>query len=311
MMRLVILVLLTFLSATLLQDSPSTAIKAGGHTYRLFCAREGELIAESDTGLCEKTESGGVLRFEVRNETGEAQFSQDAPAGTPFTYVGIFSFANAGQEILDADTSREETAGSGPKPAHLIYYLDPTPSGLVPFNPPLVDVDGFTQIPSGVALSRTFDAGFFRFSVVLAFNSRSHRIEIMPDQVAFSAFPPRGRQKSGAPPGSAAIKLYGTHDAAAPKTDITIAPGHSLKWWQSPDMSDMSAKPAAGQVVTILAAWAPASLKQADNAPDGVKMVYFDWNNLWLQIQVDDRTGWIKGSSSFRAVGLTMPSGPQ
>lgn len=307
-MRFATLVLLTLLSAALPQDSPNTAIKAGGHAYQLYCAQEGETIAASDTGLCEKTESGGVLRFEVRNETGEAQFSQDAPAGTPFSYVAIFSFINAGQEILDVDTSRGETGSSEPKPVHLIYYLAPTPSGLVPFNPPLVDVDGFTQIPSGVALSRTFDAGFFRFSVLLAFNSQTHRIEIMADQVAFSAFPPRGRQKTGSSAGSGAIKLYGSHDAAAPKTDITISPGHSVKWWQSPDMSD---KPAAGQVVTILAAWAPASLKQADNAPDGVKMVYFDWNNLWLQIQVDDRTGWIKGSSSFRAIGLTMPSGQQ
>ena len=61
-------------------------------------------------------------------------------------------------------------------------------------------------------------------------------------------------------------------------------------------------------MVTILAAWAPASLKPADNAPDGVKMVYYDWNNLWLQIQVGDHTGWIKGAGSFRAIGLEMPS---
>jgi hypothetical protein len=311
MMRFATLVLLTSLSAVLLQDAPSTAIKTGGHTYQLFCAREGEMIAASDTGLCEKTESGGVLRFEVRNEAGEAQFSQDAPAGKPFTYVGIFAFANAGQQVLDLDTSRDDTGGSGPKPVHLIYYLDPSPSGLVPFNPPLVDVDGFTQIPSGVALSRTFDAGFFRFSVLLDFNSATHRIEIMPDQAAFSAFPPRGRQKSGTSPGLGAIKLYASHGAAASKTDITLAPGHRLKWWQSPDMPEMSDKPTTGPVLTILAAWAPASLKQADNAPDGVKMVYFDWNNLWLQIQVDDHTGWIRGSSSFRAIGLTMPSGPQ
>jgi hypothetical protein len=37
-------------------------------------------------------------------------------------------------------------------------------------------------------------------------------------------------------------------------------------------------------------------------------MVYFDWNNLWLQIQVDDHTGWIRGSSSLRAIGLEMIS---
>jgi hypothetical protein len=40
-------------------------------------------------------------------------------------------------------------------------------------------------------------------------------------------------------------------------------------------------------------------------------MVYFDWNNLWLKIQVDEHTGWIKGMSSFRAIGLTMGNAPR
>ena len=51
---------------------------------------------------------------------------------------------------------------------------------------------------------------------------------------------------------------------------------------------------------------APASLKPADNAPEGVQMVYYDINNLWLQIQVDGHTGWMKGASSFRIIGLEM-----
>ena len=84
---------------------------------------------------------------------------------------------------------------------------------------------------------------------------------------------------------------------------IQIAPGHVVMWWQSLDPVE---KPAAGQVVTILAAWAPASLKPADNAPEGVQMVYYDWNNLWLQIQVDNQTGWIRGTNSFRMIGLQM-----
>jgi hypothetical protein len=56
----------------------------------------------------------------------------------------------------------------------------------------------------------------------------------------------------------------------------------------------------------ILAAWAPASLKAADNAPVGVQMVNYDWNNLWLQIQVEGHTGWIRGTNSFRMIGLEM-----
>jgi hypothetical protein len=278
-------------------------VRASGHTYQLFCSQEGELIRASETGLCEKTESGGVQHFEVRNEAGEVQFFQDAPAGNSFTYVGIFSLANAGKEILDVDTSHDEIHGSDPKPAHLIYYFDPTPSGLVAFKPALVGVDGFAQLNSGLALSRTFNAGFFQFSVLLDFNVANHRIEILPDQIAFSAFAPLGRQKSGPSPGSGEIKLYSSHDGGAPKTDIRIAPGHMVTWWQSLNPGE---KPAVGQVVTILAAWAPASLKPADNAPEGVQMVYYDWNNLWLQIQVADHTGWIKGTSSFRMIGLEM-----
>jgi hypothetical protein len=297
------LVLLALLTGVSVQASSSATVKAGGHTYQLFCSQEGELIRASETGLCEKTESGGVQHFEVRNEAGEVQFFQDAPAGIPFSYVGIFSIANTGREIFDVDTSHDEIHGSSPKPAHLIYYFDPTPSGLVPFNPPLVGVDGFAQLSAGIALSRTFHAGFFQFSVLLDFNVATHRIEIMPDQIAFSAFPPSSRQKSGPSPASGEIKFYSSHDSAAPKADIRIAPSHMVTWWQSFNPGE---KPAAGQVVTILAAWAPASLKPADNAPDGVQMVYYDWNNLWLQIQVGNHTGWIKGTNSFRTIGLEM-----
>jgi hypothetical protein len=297
------LILLTLLSGVSVQASSSAAVKATGHTYQLYCTQEGELIRPSETGVCEKTASGGVQRFEVRNEDGELQFFQDAPAGNPFSYVGIFSVANAGREIFDVDTSHDVTSGGSPNPVHLIYYFDPTPSGLVAFNPPLLSVDGFAHVSTGLALSRTFNTGFFQFSVLLGFNMLTHRIEIMPDQVAFSAFPPLGVRKSGLSPASGEIKFYSGHDSTAPKTDVRIASGHMVTWWQSHDPGE---KPAGGQVVTILAAWAPASLKPADNAPDGVNMVYYDWNNLWLQIQVDDHTGWIKGTGSLRTIGLEM-----
>jgi hypothetical protein len=302
------LILLTLLSGQSVQTSSSATVHADGHTYQLFCSQEDEPILASETGVCEKTETGGVQRFEIRNEDGEVQFFQDAPGGNPFRYVGIFSLANAGREILYVDTSHEEIHGGGQKPAHVIYYFDPTARGLIPFRPPLVGVDGFAHLSTGIALSRTFDAGFFQFSVLLDFNVATHRIEIMPDQIAFSAFAPPGREKSGPAPGSGEIKLYSSHDSAAPKTDFRILPGHMVTWWQSLNPIE---KPTSGQVVTILAAWAPASLRPADNAPEGVEMVYYDWNNLWLQIQVDDHTGWIKGTSSFHAVGLGMSNAPR
>jgi len=299
------LVLLSLLSRFQVQAPSSAMVRAGGHTYQLFCSLQGELILASETGLCEKTDSGGVERFEVRNEDGEVQFSQDAPAEKPFSYVGIFSATNAGREIFDIDTSHDEIQNSAPKMAHLIYYFEPTPSGLVPFNPPLVGVDGFAHVSAGLALSRTFDAGFFQFSVLLGFNTATHRIEIMPDQIEFSALPPPGRQKSGPSTASGGINIYSHHDSAAQKKMIQITPGHVVTWWQSLDPVE---KPAAGQVVAILAAWAPASLKPADNAPEGVQMVYYDWNNLWLQIQVDNQTGWIKGTNNFHMIGLQMAS---
>jgi len=121
------LILLTLLSRVPVQASSSATVHAGGHTYQLFCRQEDELIHASETGLCEKAESGGLQRFEIRNEDGEVQFFQDAPDGNPFSYVGIFSIANAGREILDVDTSHDETQGGGLKPMHIIYYFDPTP----------------------------------------------------------------------------------------------------------------------------------------------------------------------------------------
>ena len=297
------LVFLALLSTAPAQTAPSATVMAGGHAYQLFCTQAGELMVESETGLCEKTEAGGVQHFEVRNEDGEVQFSQDAPEGKPFTYVAIFGVANAGREVLDVDTAQDDNPAGGSKANHLIYYFDPGPSHLIPFDPPMVGVDGFAHVDQGLALSRTFDAGYFQFSLLLGFNMGTHRIEIMPDQSAFSALPPPGRQKSGPAGGSGELKLYSSHDVGAVKTPVQIKPGHAIDWWQAPGLGG---KAGASQVVTILSAWAPASLKPADNAPDGVKMVYFDWNNLWLQIEVDDHMGWIKGSASFRMIGLQM-----
>jgi len=297
------LVLLALLSAAPSQSAPSATVMAGGHTYQLFCAQESELLVASETGLCEKNETGGVQHFEVRNEDGEVQFSQDAPQGQPFTYVAIFGVANAGREVLDVDTAQDGNPAVSSKTTHLIYYFDPGPSHLIPFDPPMVGVDGFAHVDKGLALSRTFDTGYFQFSLLLGFNMGTHRIEIMPDQSVFSALPPPGRQKSGPVAGSGELKLYSNHNLTAVKTPVQIKPGHAIDWWQSPGLGG---KAGASQVVTILSAWAPASLKPADNAPEGVKMVYFDWNNLWLQIEVDDHMGWIKGSASFRMIGLQM-----
>src|SRR5579863_5527344 len=144
------LVLLAILSRIPPQGASSAGVKAGGHTYQLFCARENEEPEASETGICEKTETGGVQRLEVRNESGEAQFSLDAPAGNPLTYVGIFAAANAGREILDVDISHDQAPGGGAKSAHVIYYFDPAPSRLIPFDPPLAGVDGFAHVDTGL-----------------------------------------------------------------------------------------------------------------------------------------------------------------
>jgi hypothetical protein len=298
------ILLLTLLWQTPDQTPLSTAtIRVAGHSYQLFCLREGEEIEASETGLCQKTDAGGVTHFEIRNEDGDARFSRDAPAEKPFSYVAIASVGGAGKTILNVDTSSEDKPGGGPKSAHVNYYFDLNAAGLFAFSPGILGVDGFAKLDTGSALSRTFDTGFFQFSVLLGFNPLTHRIEILPDQTVFSALPPPGRDKAGTSGAAGALSLYASHDSASPKTDLRIERGHTVTWWESLNPVE---KPAGGQVVTILAAWAPVSLRPADNAPDGVKMLYFDWNNLWLKIQVDERTGWIKGASSFRAVGLTM-----
>ena len=298
--------LLTFLSQIAPPSSSGALVHAGGQIYQLYCTNTGELIVASETGVCEKSDSGGVEHFEIRNEDGDAQFTEDAPAGKPFAYVAVFALANAGKEIVDVDTSFEEGAGGGPKSVHVNYYFEPRTSGLVLFSPPLMGIDGFAHVDSGVALSRTFDAGFVQFSVLLDFNLLAHRVEIMPDQVVFSAFPPHEREKPKPSPASGELKLYSTHDSVSVATTVKILPGHMVTWWQSLDTVE---KPSTSQAVQILAAWAPTSLKPADNAPEGVQMVYYDWNNLWLQIEVDGHTGWIKGSSSLRTIGLTATNG--
>jgi hypothetical protein len=302
-----------FILLTLLAQAPersplsSATIHARGHDYQLFCLRQGEEIQESPTEVCEKKDSGEIQHFEIRNEDGDAKISQDAPEGKPFGYVALSLIPSAGREILDVDTSSDGVPGGGQRSAHVHSYFEVTASGPVPFSPALVGIDGFAQLNTGAALSRTFDAGFFQFSVLLGFDWLTHRIEIMPDQTVFSALPPPGREKAGPYAAAGEIKLYGSHDSASPKRDLKIERGHAVTWWQS--LNPVEKQP-SGQVVTILAAWAPVSLRPADNAPSGVQMVYYDWNNLWLQIEADEHTGWIKGTGSFRAIGLEMNKGP-
>lgn len=300
------------LLAVLLSQGPSPAvpsrgvISSNGHTYQLFCAQQGELIVASETGVCEKTEAGGVQRFEIRDEDGEAAFSEDAPEGGAFTYVGMSSTIGGPRDILTVEVSSADAPAGKKDPGRILYYFDLAPSGLVRFEPALVGVDGFAHLDNGVAVSRTFDAGFFQFSVLLGFNFVTHRIGILPDQPVFPALPPPGRDKPQTSASSGGVKLRPAHDNAAPATDLKILPGHKLAWWQSLAIDDGSS---AAQNIKVLAVWAPASLRPADNAPEGVQMVYYDWNNLWLQIEVDQDTGWIRGASNFRLIGLQMAEG--
>lgn len=306
-MPLATLIFLALLPQAATQSPPSRAIiQSNGHTFQLFCTAKGELIAASETGVCEKGDSGGIEHFEIRNEDGEARFSQDAPEGNAFTYVGIFAVTGGPREILDVETSHDQNPGGDRKAARLSYYFDMAPSGLVRFEPALSGVDGFAHLNNGVALSRTFDAGFFQFSVLLEFNFVSHRIAILPDQSVFSALPPSGREKAQASGAAGLLKLHSAHDNASTATDTRILPGHKVTWWQSLSVND---SPGPAQNVKVLAAWAPASLKPADSAPEGVQMVYYDWNNLWLQVQVDEHTGWIRGTGNFRLIGLEMGTG--
>jgi hypothetical protein len=79
--------------------------------------------------------------------------------------------------------------------------------------------------------------------------------------------------------GSAQVRAYSGHDEkAAPSTQTIVQ----------------------GQVTRLLAVWTRVSL---DASPD-IATVRYDPGDLWLQIDLNGRTHWIRGDHDFEAIGL-------
>ncbi len=156
-----------------------------------------------------------------------------------------------------------------------------------------------------VAYANFLRTGYFRFLVPLEYDFDRHQTVLMPMpmQNAFAVAPPKVRDVPKRLATSAELKLYSEHKTSASSSNVTVRAGMLLTWYQSvPDE-----KLPANQLVEIMAAWAPISLKGSKDGREGLQVVSFDKNDVWLQVQMTGRTGWIHGDASFRAIGLPLP----
>lgn len=283
--------LLTFFLAVALQQAASQK-----PAYRLSCDSHGQ---STDCSVCMACGGADVDHFEIRDDSGKVQFQADSSPGEPVADVAMEAFSYADRAIEEVVTT--QGAPAQPRRFRVTYVFESTSSGLVPFNPPVATPClGNAFLASGIALSCDFDAGFFRFEVLLAISFDRHRIELMPNQEAFPAFPALGRRSSQRLSVSADLPMYLRHEKKAPQSIVKIEAGQVRSFFQS---SSTGLKDAANQVV-VISAWAPVSMKPASTSPPVPETAIYDPNNVWLQVRVNGRTGWIHGLNSFHAIGL-------
>ncbi len=278
-----------FIAAVLWQCSPYTgpsdgAIHICGHAYKLTCTRSG---SPSDC-IGSALGPAEVDRFEVRDEQGRVVVEKSVSGDQVFTNVGVSSTGYPDHPQLFAVSVQRQANTSGRASSiSYTYYFHATPPGLAAFQPAALSCGEGTEKmlgnldewpPGGMALGCQFDAGYFRFTSELEFDWDRH--QIVPASTGGGVFLAGG---SGDSPARAAtvstLRVYRNHDKNAAQFTIRLA---------------------RGQATRLLAAWAPVVLR----ASGDVGIVSYDPDEVWLHVGLKNRTGWIRGDKSFRAIGL-------
>lgn len=244
-----------------------------------------------------------IDRFAVLDAAGRAQFSTSAPVGRVFTFVMQSEIKGRLHTIEQITTSEAQPMSQighrFPPDSYLLF--ESTSTGLVPFIPPLTSPcgDGIAFGSNGPEPTCDFEYAYFRFQVELSINYRSHRIEFSPEQL-FSVFPRRRNDSRWRLAHAASIELYTQHEPDSANSVIGLKTGQVVAFWETDAIylrKDIDA-------VAVISMWAPMSMKPAHRGPGDAETIDYDRNNIWLQVRVNRRKGWIYGDKSFRAIGL-------
>jgi hypothetical protein len=254
-----------------------------GHSYKLVCTRSGSPseCTASAVGPAE------VDHFEVRDEQGRVVFERSGSREQLFTGIGVSASGYPDHpQLFTVSVERQTRANDRVSSISYTYYFDATPSGLTAFQPALSCGEGTGTMlsnqnlwpPGGMAVGCELDAGYFRFTAELVFDWDSHRI--VPTPTAGRTFHVgSSAELSAKATAVSTLRVYRDHDKNAPQATIPIA---------------------RGQATRLGAAWVPILLRTSGD----VAIATYDPEELWLQLKLKDRTGWIRGSESFRDVGL-------
>jgi len=254
-------------------------IHACSHAYRLICTRSG---APTD---CTGTQAFGpavVDRFQILDETGHVIFERSSLGQELFTGIVSAEMGYPGSELFMVGVSVTDKRKGRSSSRSYSYDFAVTPAGLELFSPATDCGEGEGRLLSNPGISRgcEFNTGYFRFIATLTYDSAHRQIELQPKPSGFPVFFADG----GQPPQSTAVRStqirgYSDHDQLAPSSTEVVR---------------------QGQLIGLRAAWSPISL----DTSAGIAVVRYDPGDLWLQIELNGRTSWIRGDRDFQAIGL-------
>jgi hypothetical protein len=290
--------ILALIAATLFQQARPAkpprdgAMHVAGHAYRLSCSFRGE------SAPCAAKGGVTVDHLEIRDESAGIVFEKNAPRDKPFSEVDMGGTGSGSRWVIQVSVTPEDSQQT------VFYVLDPAPSGLIPFNPPVRCPTGrFSTVSvagGGTGLGCALGNHYFTFLVTLAYDYDHHRIELLPkEQGGYSAEPV---MESG-PEGENAEFTY-PDDIPSPKATVSA----ELEMQNRPEEHApyVTVRIAKGDTIKILGAWSELSMIPVEKAAVECWSIRFDAAKVWLRVEVNGKRGWMSGDERFRDIGLPI-----
>jgi hypothetical protein len=248
--------------------------------------------------LCDRADSSDPLpsgcsadvdHIEIRDELGRNRCQLNAPPGKLFAWV---LEAVLGDRIVSFKLATRDEPN---RP--ILFACEFTPSGLVPFKPPLTCFN-CEVIDTSNGPDLIFKNGYFGSRMLLKYDNSQHRIVLTEGE--FYVIP-------------LVIGRYGlpVFDPKSSYSTAVEAAGVDMYSDRKASSDHLSVQVSKGDRVELLRAWAPVTMEPVDKRAPEIQIVRYDQSREWLQVRVNGQTGWIRDSVSFSEIGLPLPLSDQ
>src|ERR1700733_229530 len=233
--------------------------------------------------------SADIDHIEIRDQAGRNQCQLNAPPSKLFGWVL--------QVVLDNRIVSLKLATREEPSRPIVFICEFTPSGLVPFEPPLTCVN-CEAIDTSNGPDLIFKNGYFGSRMLLKYDNCQHRIALTEGEFyvvplvigryGLPVFEPKSSYSTAEQAG--AVDMYSSRSSSSAHASIRVSKGDRVE---------------------LIRAWAPVTMEPIDKGTSALQIVGYDQSREWLQVKVNGQTGWIRGSASFSAIGLPLPSSDQ